>query len=311
MTAEALNIPDDSSELSAWLERQMVSGDLAALVAQLEAVHQSSDRLNRENGDGSSALDQILGASREAVITQGISALDREQIGRLLVQPKLLMELQERAFEYGASYWQQRAGEAQESQQDVADQRRRLWRHLTTPDAISIAAQPQVVSLARRDLLIGLTSAAAVLIGVFAYQRLAPRTPEPQSEARANVAWGWLRPGALPETGTKQAYLMAVADSAHEWFDRQPASAEELAVRIGQLRQGCSTLILAPHKPLAEADRAWLRERCQAWAKKFDEQLAAVEAGSDFATVRAETDATVNKLIGALRARAAETPASS
>jgi hypothetical protein len=95
-----------------------------------------------------------------------------------------------------------------------------------------------------------------------------------------------------------------LAAASQEWFKKRPETALELARRIGQFRQGCSTLIVAEHKPLPEDDRKWLRERCRAWAEKFDRHLAALEAGEDVEKVREAMDATVNQLTKALRDRA-------
>ncbi|MEQ9408153.1 MAG: hypothetical protein RIK87_10530 [Fuerstiella sp.] len=105
---------------------------------------------------------------------------------------------------------------------------------------------------------------------------------------------------------TPAAYLDSLADSAQEWFGKRPDTARAVATRIAQFRQGCSTLILADHAPLSAEDRTWLVGKCRARATKLDGHLAAVEAGQDAATVLTAADDTVNKLITALRGRAAE-----
>src|SRR5262245_49140356 len=153
MTAEVLEIPDDASEVPLWLERQMFSGNLGALVAQLEAVHQGAKRVREQTGDDSSTLDEVLGTSREAVSRRGLSALDHKQIGRLLVQPRLLLALQEMAFVDSADYWTLQARGLPESPQNAEEQRRRLWRHLTTPMATAIATGSRRADFARRDVL--------------------------------------------------------------------------------------------------------------------------------------------------------------
>ena len=57
--------------------------------------------------------------------------------------------------------------------------------------------------------------------------------------------------------------------------------------------------------PLPEADRVWLKDRCRAWAGKFDRYLSELERGTSPLTVREEMDATVKQLSEALRKRAA------
>jgi hypothetical protein len=68
-------------------------------------------------------------------------------------------------------------------------------------------------------------------------------------------------------------------------------------------------LIFARHSPLAPADRRWLRDKCRLWAAKLDQQRTALERGEEPLKVRAQTDAIINKLIGALRTRAKEVEA--
>ena len=109
---------------------------------------------------------------------------------------------------------------------------------------------------------------------------------------------------ALPNDKPAPEYLNALADAGMEWFKKRPENAPDVARRINQFRQGCSTLILAPHKPLSDEDRKWLVERCRVWAKKLDDQLVALEQGADPVEVRTEVDGIVNKLVDALRDRA-------
>jgi hypothetical protein len=109
------------------------------------------------------------------------------------------------------------------------------------------------------------------------------------------------------QDGAPAAYFHRLAETAGEWFDARPTDAAGLARRLGELRQGCSSLILADHQGLSAADQAWLVERCRTWAAKFDAQRTAIEGGADPAAVRAEADETVRKLMTALRERARAT----
>jgi hypothetical protein len=138
-------------------------------------------------------------------------------------------------------------------------------------------------------------------VAVFGWQ--AWQRPLPQEAPVAG--WGWDRPGALASHLPADEYLLHLANAAQDWFKRRPETAEGLRIRIEEFRHGCDTLIAAPHTPLAAADRAWLVERCTAWRGKLDEHLAALAAGSPVPEVRDAADATVNKLMTALRDRAA------
>jgi hypothetical protein len=108
----------------------------------------------------------------------------------------------------------------------------------------------------------------------------------------------------LPEDASPAAYFDQLADSAHEWFDPRPETPIDLGRRLGEFRQGCSVLILSPHRPLPAQDRAWLVEKCRAWAAKLDAHLAALESGEPAGSVRDQADATIDTLIKALRDRA-------
>jgi hypothetical protein len=107
----------------------------------------------------------------------------------------------------------------------------------------------------------------------------------------------------MPTNVTQREYLDALADGAEQWFNKRPQDAASLAQRIGELRQGCSRLILADHEPLSADDGQWLVGKCREWAAKIDEQLVALEAGAEPHDVRAQMDTTINKLVQTLRGR--------
>jgi len=164
-----------------------------------------------------------------------------------------------------------------------------------------------------RPWLVSLVTAAAVLVAVQLGLVPGVRTesriePAPASSATSvadtpTSAWGWTKESALDGSLSRKEYLYRLADGASEWFDRQPDDATSLALRIGQLRQGCSRIILSYHEPLSVADHVWLKERCQLWAKKLDQHVSDLEAGRDFATVQKEADETVRLLVSALKKR--------
>jgi hypothetical protein len=216
---------------------------------------------------------------------------------QLLRQPALLLELQEIVLSAGSPFWDRLAGGELAAMVDQG------WNRLER----TLPLEPVILRPRPRRwqrLVVGLVAAAAViLIAVLGYPVLAPLFRSPEQPPA--VAWGWVRPGALPSGLPPAEYLRKLADEADEWFKQRPEDATALAKRIDQLRQGCSKLIEADHPSLSAEDRAWLRERCRAWQEKFDDALAAVEAGRDPAAVRAEVDATVNRIVEVLRERAA------
>lgn len=149
----------------------------------------------------------------------------------------------------------------------------------------------------RRPWLMSLATAASLVAAAILYDQF-------KGPATLAIGWGWSRPGALPQDLAPATYLDRLADDAEEWFAKRLEDPSALAMRITEFRLGCSSLIAAEHRPLSADDRAWLIEKCQAWAEKLEGHLAAVEAGQDPLQVRAEADETVNKLIQALRERA-------
>src|SRR5262249_18698226 len=103
-----------------------------------------------------------------------------------------------------------------------------------------------------------------------------------------------------------QEYLNRLADAAEEWFEKRPEDAAGLAVRLHELRGGCSRVILTRHEPLGGKDREWLHEGCRERAGKVEEHLTAPGAGQDTAQGRAAADGTVRNLVKALRGKAAD-----
>jgi hypothetical protein len=271
-------IPEDPAAQAVWLERQIVGLELDRLVAELSAVHGMPAALL--------SVETVLAGYLDHIHNAGLSGLPRDLLRNLLIQPALLLQLQEQILLHGGPYWDDRARDNADVAAVVERGRVALpgqKRTLSSPWYF----QPWVLSLATAALVL-------VAVGLWIVQR--PAAP-------VSTAWGWDRPGALPEQASSAAYLNALADAAGDWFAKRPATPPALARRIGQFRQGCSTLILAPHTPLKEADRKWLVERCRAWSGKFDRYLTDLEAGKDVIAVRDEMDATVEQLVKALRQR--------
>jgi hypothetical protein len=292
----ALEIPDDPALLPGWLEGHLVSTDLAALVAELEAVHgEPPDHLS---------LADVLRDRRDAVLSRGLASLPVEGVKSLLQSPRLLLELQELILTEGGPCWLEGAAVAASKEDDLD----RVWNRLSDPDqrsaraAVLAVAPParQAVPLAR--WVAAFAAAAALLLGIFVVE--SRRAGDPRAAVAAS-GWGWNRPGALPENLPPGAYLNRLADAGEEWFKKRPDDPISLAKRIGEFRQGCSVLILSPHKPLSPQDRNWLVDKCRAWAAKLDAHLAMLESGAETLKTRDQADTTVNNLVKALRERAA------
>jgi len=280
MILHSLTIPDDPATWPAWLEGQLVSLDLGALIAELEAVHGPP-------AEGDPTLEGVIGGHRDAVLAEGLAALPSGALGTLLRHPRLLLELQGLVLASGGERWTRAV--APDARVGRGRVRLDAWM-----GGEVVPARP--IGRGRRPWFVGLAMAASVLAAFVGFEVGRERTAGP-------VAWGWDRPGALPQDVPRDAYLARLADEAGEWFAKRPDDPSGLARRIVEFRRGCSTLILADHRPLSAEDRAWLVAKCRAWASRLDAHLAAVEAGKAPLAVRAEADETVRKLIAALRGR--------
>jgi hypothetical protein len=140
-----------------------------------------------------------------------------------------------------------------------------------------------------------MTAAAVVCLMLGVQHWLAGPQPQP------TTAWGWNGPDAMPRGVSSKEYLEALAAGGQAWFNKRPNDAAGLAQRILEMRQGCNRLILSDHPPLSAAEQKWLKDKCRVWAAKFDDQLAALEAGADPAEVRRAMDEIVTNLVKALR----------
>jgi len=294
MNIITFDIPEQHDDQAAWLEGYLTGIQLPELVTELEAVHQPNDHLE---------LHDILGDALNDVLANGLARLSSGQLRRILTNPRTLFELQEHILTGGSQHWINRSAASNEVK-TITD---RSWQTIrpslsaTTPVS---ASRPHKRSATwfRQPLFVSLATAAAVLAAVFLPRQFESAPINPVTA----TGWGWDRDGALDESLPADQYLARLGDSADEWFRKRPESASEVATRIAKFRQGCSTLILASHRPLASEDRRWLVDKCRAWASKLDAHLTAIEAGELPQTVRNAADETVGKLREALQKRSEE-----
>ncbi|MFV0446033.1 MAG: hypothetical protein ACK5Q5_20850 [Planctomycetaceae bacterium] len=288
MSFTVLDLPDSNAELAGWLERQLVGLDLGDVVAGLLAFRPATS--------DEPSLDSILSGSQSDLFEQGLGVLSDTQRQSLLRYPRRLLELQERVLLQGGSYWRQLPVTTEHQQQVQAIQTR--LQETIAPASSRSTAIGGGTALRRSPWAKVLTAAAVLMVGLFGWWQLQPRPTAPSG-------WGWDRPGALASNLSAPEYLRLLSDGANDWFKKRPDDAAALKTRLEQFRHGCDTLLKAPHTPLAEADRDWLLERCRVWRGKIDEHIVALELGVPVSDVRDEADSTVNKLLTALRDRAA------
>lgn len=289
MPPVSLTIPEAPRELPEWLEAHLLGTQLGELVAELSAIHGAAGPTR--------TLDETCEGRLDEVLKRGLSVLPGSVLTHLLQQPELLLDLQDAILQHGGPHWF-RQPVSRDRELALAAQ----WNGLVSELGLTATTSPaRPISMPHpsrgigRSLLVAIASAAATVAVVWFQGGFVRPAPS---------GWGWDRPGALAGSLPPRGYLEQLATAAEDWFKKRPESRPDLARRIAQFRQGCSTLILADHAALAPADRDWLRERCRVWAGKLDAHLAALEAGDDIEAVRKAADETVNRLISAIRERA-------
>lgn len=292
MTFLSADFPDAAEALPLWLDEQLVGERLADLVAELAAVHGAEPPAD--------AVADLLGADLEKVLAGGLGELPTAQLQRLLKQPYYFLQLRDLVFADGGPYW---------DRVPVSDETRRVldaqWRSLLPKLRANVAAvtPPVLLEVAPRrggaksswPWRTVLATAAATLVGVGVVNQLRPRP--------SGADWGWAKTGALPRGGDAKSYFRALAAGAREWSSRPPGDSVELALRIGELRQGCSVLLLAEHAPLSNTQRVWLRGKCSEWVADIDGALKDLESGKDPEAVRGRIESRVKALASALDAQ--------
>ncbi len=287
----AFDIPDDSTQLAGWLERQLVGLHLGDLVATLRAVH--------GDGDGRS-LEVLCDGKLPDALQHGLRRFDFTQLQGLLVHPARLLELQERVFLEGGEHWRT-VPRTEEHLHEVTGGWALLpvpsspseTPHNTTKKVEELTGRSAHPPSRLRRLAAGVaaTIAAAVLVMVWWTPRHEP------------LAWGWNRPGTFASDVTAEEYLDRLADRAAEWSGRPHDTPDQLRRDLTDFRRACLALLEAPHDRLPPAQRDELLKRCRKWRDKFDAQLAAIDAGGNVNDIRQDADKTVGSLVTALRKR--------
>ncbi|MCX7423927.1 MAG: hypothetical protein NT013_30955 [Planctomycetia bacterium] len=289
MKLPSLDMPDNPQLVPSWLEHHLIGLELGEVVAELEAVHGPART--------PTTLDEVCGSDLPKVLEQGLTALPREQLRRLLKQPGLLLELQERVLIDGGTYWNSLPLElehiaAVEHVFNVLKQNSFQAPRLTS--TLETCATKTRASL-RRSRRIVLTAAAVVLaaFGLWLF-------PKPDQHP---PAWGWNRPGTFAADVTTDQYLDRLADRADEWRRRPHDAPDQLHNDLTDFRQACLIMLEATHDPLPPEQRDELKKRCRKWLGKIDDHLAALDAGDNLAEVRQQADETIGKLAAAIRKR--------
>ena len=344
MSLFAMDMPETHAELVEWLEQHLVGLNLASLVAELTAVHGRSDDGETLGDILGTQIPDVIENGLNILDTKQVRSLIRHPSHLIDLQElvlaagsqhwsKRMTDTADDQFERIAETGWRRVklaiapptGTFKEDSETrpssletvtgdsatqvsvptlrmteqmqtgkVADRRTSMWRYVLAAAAMLMLG------------VLGLQQAGVLNLPINPGRQQVTQNDPPVEPAATPTGWGWDKPGAIPGEGPADAYLTQLATAADDWFKKRPDDAAGVKTRITQFRDGCSTLIDSPHDPLAVEDREWLVEKCKVWRGKLDEQLAAIDAGTDPLTVRESTDEIVTKLMTALRTRAQE-----
>lgn len=286
MTLAITTMPADPRDWPRWLDEQLVGDRLGDVVDEFNALGTSQVT--------GSSLNEMLGSHREDLLARGTAAIPEPVRRQLLGAPAHLLELQEMVLLEGGPYWE--ALPRPRRLVEMLEQSRGAILSSIQPTQLT-GAEPARPVLAKRELLrwaVSFATTACLLVaGVLIWQGTRPPTVTSSNA----VAWGWAKPGALPQSATASEYYEALAQSGEQWFKQRPSDRAEVAKRVNELRQGCSVLLVSDHPPLSADQSRDLKDRCRKWATQFDAALVKLETGSDPVEVRTEIDGVVQKLI--------------
>ena len=287
MTIHFLDIPDDVASLRRWLEDRLNSDSLGEVVAELSAFHPA-------DAPRGGTIESFLGSRLNDVLSRGLSALPESNLRELIRHPWLLLDLQERIFIEGSSYWTDRPPALKDEK--TLD---RVWTRVSS-GITSGRATGRVAPTKKAWIGLLTLVAATVVCGLF----LRGQFSKPATRLAAlKPSCGWILPDGLKQDVSREAYFQLLAAGADDWFEIRPSNSSELATAITQFLEGCSKITASENQPLPPADKTWLLERCQAWSKKLDEHLADLKAGADFREVKSAADATIKSLVEKLQER--------
>jgi hypothetical protein len=149
---------------------------------------------------------------------------------------------------------------------------------------------------------VGATILAALATG----QTLSVSKGDPRIAVFAE--WGWAGVSMPPQHVSRDDYLNRLAEAAEEWYRVEGEDPLSLSRRLGELRQGCSILLLSGHRPLTSEDQTWLVESCRSWSARCDGYLIALESGAEPRIIRGQIDRLIDEAASSLRKKARRAP---
>jgi hypothetical protein len=301
-----LELPEDRSAQPAWLDRVLLSPDLADSIHALQQIHRRSVR----DAESLPAIDEVLAGELPRFLAAGFAALSTETVAVLLQNPELLFELQELVLLSDSEHWgnvMQQGGDDGIRQEFVLRSRPSPVPAAVAPADVPPVGTARAASGGLRRVLQVTATLTAVLVGAVLLWRTIPS--------------GWEDPPGISGSGLGTRGLFKPdTENADEYLSRMAAAVNSLLQESDLLQRpqlvavlqktisDCEIAIAQPHPVLSrrllsngQTAEAVFRARCEAWKNKLSETLAALQQGKIEVPAAAEaTTDTLQKLINRL-----------
>lgn len=296
-----LDLPENRDAQPAWLDRMLLSPDLADSVRALQQIHQRSP----QDADTLPFVEQVLGSELDRFLTTGFAALSTETVAVLLQNPELLLELQELALLCDNHHWNSVL------QPDAV--KTRLQESVSVlPGTPGLAAQTAAGAVASprplRRLLSLTATLAAVALGAVLLWQAGPRGwQDPQGISGTGLGTPAL---FKQDTADADRYLQRMATAVEQLLQKSDLTQQsQLVVVLQNTIKDCEIAISQPHPVLAqrtlsngETAETMFRRKCQNWQNDLSRILTDLQQGKiDVPTAGSTTTQVLQKLINRLR----------
>ena len=296
-----LDLPADRAAQPAWLDRMLLSPDLADSIHALQLIHRRSP----EDADALPPVEQVLDSELDRVLTTGFAALSIETVAVLLQNPELLFELQELVLLSDSPYW---SDLLQQLSQDEPQP------EFVQPPALPTTAAPNSRGAAQQELRPPGTSGQQQVGAPAPLPAATPQPPRRLLRLAATLAvvalgavllWqalpaGWQDPPGISgkglgtprlfqqNTSDADAYLRRMATAVEDLLKESDLTRQSQLVAVLQNTiQDCEIAITQPHPILAQrvlsngqTAEAVFRTRCKKWRDDLRATLAELQQGT-------------------------------
>ena len=303
-----LDMPESSAELGEWLDRALMSEDLARLVDELAVVHQTAD----EAISVEQARDW-LADSFSAVMDRGLGELGQAQLRQLLKRPYLLPAIQELAMISGGPYWN------------------RLMRDIPVAGGVPVTGPELPRNRTYNRWLFALVPLAvaasiAAFVAIDAGRDKGGIKPLPHSDltitrgtdgdavgesGSQDKPWGWNRTDLLDGVNSPGEIPNRLADALSEWFSLGKAAGTDIqtfTLRVNEMWAGCEQFSTQPFNGMPDDLNQMLRDSIDAFQQKLEAVLNTLdgplpegERASTLAAARRSVDSCVSEAVETLR----------